>query len=113
MKKQNAHAMRGLLLFRTQVFQYLKADNRMTHAGFLWLETQKMAKSKYESYTHAQLVEELKKLNKRKKYGLVWEEEKTKEKLLELGYIINETNYGGRNYGWLLIKLNTNLSGLL
>ena len=39
-----------------------------------------MAKSKYDSYTHAQLVEELKKLSKRKKYGLVWEEEKTKEK---------------------------------
>ena len=39
-----------------------------------------MAKDKYENYTHAQLIEELKKLNKRKKYGLVWEEEKTKEK---------------------------------
>lgn len=39
-----------------------------------------MAKSKYDTYTHAQLVEEIKKLNKRKKYGLVWEEEKTKEK---------------------------------
>lgn len=39
-----------------------------------------MAKSKYESYTHAQLVEEIKKLSKRKKYGLVWEEEKTREK---------------------------------
>src|SRR3972149_4320504 len=39
-----------------------------------------MAKSNYENYTHAQLVEELKKLSKRKKYGLVWEEEKTKEK---------------------------------
>ena len=34
---------------------------------------------KYESYTKEQLVEELKKLSKRKKYGLVWEEEKTKE----------------------------------
>ena len=39
-----------------------------------------MAKNNYANYTHAQLVEELKKLNKRKKYGLVWEEEKTKEK---------------------------------
>jgi adenine-specific DNA-methyltransferase len=39
-----------------------------------------MAKSKYESYTHTQLVEEIKKLSKRKKYGLVWEEERTKEK---------------------------------
>lgn len=39
-----------------------------------------MTKSKYDNYTHAQLVEELKKLSKRKKYGLVWEEEKTKEK---------------------------------
>lgn len=39
-----------------------------------------MAKSKYDSYTHAQLVEEIKKLSKRKKYGLVWEEEKIKEK---------------------------------
>jgi len=34
----------------------------------------------YENYTHAQLIAELKKLSKRKKYGLVWEEEKTKEK---------------------------------
>lgn len=39
-----------------------------------------MAKSKYENYTHAQLVDELKKLSKRKKYGLVWEEERTREK---------------------------------
>jgi hypothetical protein len=39
-----------------------------------------MAKIKYDNYTHAQLVAELKKLSKRKKYGLVWEEEKTKEK---------------------------------
>lgn len=38
-----------------------------------------MAKSKYEEYTHAQLLQEVKKLTKRKKYGLVWEEEKTKE----------------------------------
>lgn len=39
-----------------------------------------MAKSNYENYTREQLIEELKKLSKRKKYGLVWEEEKTKEK---------------------------------
>jgi adenine-specific DNA-methyltransferase len=39
-----------------------------------------MTKSKYDNYTHAQLVEELKKLSKRKKYGLVWEEERIKEK---------------------------------
>ena len=39
-----------------------------------------MAKSNYEDYTREQLIEELKKLSKRKKYGLVWEEEKTKEK---------------------------------
>ena len=39
-----------------------------------------MAKDKYENYTKEQLIEELKKLSKRKKYGLVWEEEKTKEK---------------------------------
>lgn len=34
----------------------------------------------YENYTRAQLITELNKLNKRKKYGLVWEEERTKEK---------------------------------
>ncbi|MDP2207211.1 MAG: DNA methyltransferase, partial [Bacteroidota bacterium] len=39
-----------------------------------------MAKSNYENYTKEQLIAELKKLSKRKKYGLVWEEEKTKEK---------------------------------
>ena len=39
-----------------------------------------MAKSNYENYTKEQLIEELKKLSKRKKYGLVWEEEKTKER---------------------------------
>jgi len=39
-----------------------------------------MAKSNYDNYTKEQLIEELKKLSKRKKYGLVWEEEKTKEK---------------------------------
>ncbi|MBR9683750.1 site-specific DNA-methyltransferase [Candidatus Woesearchaeota archaeon] len=40
-----------------------------------------MAKKKdYNNYTKEQLIAELKKLNKRKKYGLVWEEDKTKEK---------------------------------
>ena len=39
-----------------------------------------MAKNNYENYTKEQLIAELKKLSKRKKYGLVWEEEKTKEK---------------------------------
>lgn len=39
-----------------------------------------MAKSLYDNYTNEQLILELKKLNKRKKYGLVWEEEKTKER---------------------------------
>ena len=39
-----------------------------------------MAKNKYEDYTREQLLAEVKKLSKRKKYGLVWEEEKTKEK---------------------------------
>ncbi len=39
-----------------------------------------MAKTNYENYTREQLIAELKKLSKRKKYGLVWEEEKTKEK---------------------------------
>lgn len=38
-----------------------------------------MIKSKYDNYTNSQLVDELKKLSKRKKYGLLWEEEKTKE----------------------------------
>ena len=41
-----------------------------------------MAKTNYGNYTKEQLIEELKKLSKRKKYGLVWEEEKTTEKLL-------------------------------
>lgn len=39
-----------------------------------------MAKDKYEKYTREQLIEELRKLGKRKKYGLVWEEERTEEK---------------------------------
>jgi len=38
-----------------------------------------LTKTNYENYTHVQLLAELKKLSKRKKYGLVWEEEKTKE----------------------------------
>jgi adenine-specific DNA-methyltransferase len=39
-----------------------------------------MAIKIYDNYSHDQLIEEIKKLNKRKKYGLVWEKEKTKEK---------------------------------
>ena len=35
--------------------------------------------NKYENYTREQLFAEIEKLSKRKKYGLVWEEEKTKE----------------------------------
>jgi len=36
--------------------------------------------NKYENYTREQLLAEVEKLSKRKKYGLVWEEEKTKER---------------------------------
>lgn len=39
-----------------------------------------MTKNNYKDYTREQLIVELKKLSKRKKYGLVWEEEKTKER---------------------------------
>lgn len=39
-----------------------------------------MEKKDYRDYTKEQLIAELKKLSKRKKYGLVWEEEKTKER---------------------------------
>ena len=39
-----------------------------------------MAKKDYKEYTKEQLIAEVEKLSKRKKYGLVWEEEKTKEK---------------------------------
>ncbi len=35
---------------------------------------------KYENYSREELIAELKKLSKRKKYGLVWEEERTLEK---------------------------------
>ncbi len=35
---------------------------------------------KYENYTREELITELNKLSKRKKYGLVWEEERTQEK---------------------------------
>ena len=39
-----------------------------------------MAKAdKYQSYTREQLLAEVEKLSKRKKYGLVWEEEHTQE----------------------------------
>jgi adenine-specific DNA-methyltransferase len=36
--------------------------------------------NKYETYTREQLIAEVEKLSKRKKYGLVWEEEKIIEK---------------------------------
>lgn len=39
-----------------------------------------MAKKNYKNYSREQLLVELQKLNKKKKYGLVWEEERTKEK---------------------------------
>lgn len=39
-----------------------------------------MAKKDYKEYTKQQLIDELNKLGKKKKYGLVWEQEKTKEK---------------------------------
>src|SRR5208283_6052902 len=39
-----------------------------------------MTNKTYKDYTREQLIAELKKLNKRKPYGLVWEEERTKEK---------------------------------
>ena len=39
-----------------------------------------MTKKDYRNYTREQLLAELNKLSKRKQYGLVWEEEKTKEK---------------------------------
>jgi len=39
-----------------------------------------MVKDKYKNYTNAQLVAEINKLTKRKRYGLVWEEELTREK---------------------------------
>ena len=38
-----------------------------------------MTKKDYKDYTREQLILELYKLNKKKKYGLVWEEERTKE----------------------------------
>ena len=39
-----------------------------------------MEKKEYKDYTREQLIVELHKLNKKKRYGLVWEEERTKEK---------------------------------
>src|SRR4051812_48211211 len=39
-----------------------------------------MAKKDFKDYTRDQLITEIDKLSKRKKYGLVWEEEKTKER---------------------------------
>src|SRR3989338_1409000 len=39
-----------------------------------------MGKNNYQDWTKEDLIQEIKRLKKRKKYGLVWDEEKTKEK---------------------------------
>ena len=39
-----------------------------------------MKNSNYSDWPKEDLVKEIKKLKKRKKYGIVWDEEKTKEK---------------------------------
>ena len=39
-----------------------------------------MARNKYVDWSNEQLIEELNKVKKRKKYGLVWDEERSKEK---------------------------------
>ena len=39
----------------------------------------KASSNKYESYSREQLIAEIEKFGKRKKYGLVWEDEKTRE----------------------------------
>lgn len=39
-----------------------------------------MAKENYDDWTKNDFIKEIKKLKKRKKYGIVWDEEKTKEK---------------------------------
>ncbi|MBM4056235.1 MAG: site-specific DNA-methyltransferase [Planctomycetes bacterium] len=39
-----------------------------------------MGKNNYQDWTKEDLIQEIKRLKKRKKYGLVWEEEKTKER---------------------------------
>ena len=33
----------------------------------------------YKKWSQGELIKEIQKLNKRKKYGLIWDEEKTKE----------------------------------
>jgi len=43
-----------------------------------------MAKKDYVNWTKEDLIEELKKLEKRKKYGLVWEEDREPENVVEL-----------------------------
>ena len=39
-----------------------------------------MGKNNYQDWTKEDLIQEIKRLKKRKKYGLVWDEEKTKER---------------------------------
>ena len=39
-----------------------------------------MSKNNYQDWTKEDLIQEIKRLKKRKKYGLVWDEEKTKER---------------------------------
>lgn len=39
-----------------------------------------MGKNNYQDWTKEDLIQEIKRLKKRKKYGLVWNEEKTKER---------------------------------
>lgn len=39
-----------------------------------------MGKNNYQDWTKEELIQEIKWLKKRKKYGLVWDEEKTKER---------------------------------
>lgn len=39
-----------------------------------------MAKENYDDWTKNDFIKEIKKLKKRKKYGIVWDEEKTREK---------------------------------
>jgi hypothetical protein len=39
----------------------------------------KQRKNDYDSWSKPELVREIKKLEKRKKYGIVWDEERTKE----------------------------------
>lgn len=39
-----------------------------------------MARENYDDFSKEDLVREIKKLKRRKKYGIVWDEERTKEK---------------------------------